>query len=202
MIPGIISGYLQFTEHTYNDLRTKQSFRRLVLESDFGFDIDVFVSEELFSKYTTEIKQNGLNSCYKFVIDGEIKSPDARLQSENLTNLYIRAKEIYLDNESKVNLFYFNGFATRSMTEYGDYKKYKVAANKVIVNSREKRNKTTYADLKTKKNVFFEAKDVLQGSVKLIYEDTPNQGKEILLEAIYIEKNSESTEILKQNFIA
>lgn len=183
MISGILSLYPKFGKETYTETKTKESYRHLPAVTEDGINICITLTEDMYNKHIEAIMLNDWKNINKFIVWGELRSTNEATTSAGLTNLYMRVDYMIPDNkDTNFNLFSLNAHGTKTKNEESDelHNYFYVAANKNILNTKEKRNKPSYSYLRTGKRVKYEDKDIIQGSVKLIYAD-----EKLTLEAIH-----------------
>lgn len=183
MISGILSLYPKFGKETYTETKTKESYRHLPAVTEDGINICITLTEDMYNKHIEDIMLNDWKNINKFIVWGELRSTNETTTSAGLTNLYMRVDYMIPDNkDTNFNLFSLNAHGTKTKNEESDelHNYFYVAANKNILNTKEKRNKPSYSYLRTGKRVKYEDKDIIQGSVKLIYAD-----EKLTLEAIH-----------------
>lgn len=183
MISGILSLYPKFGKETYIETKTKENYRHLPAVTEEGLNICITITEDMYNKYIEDIMVNDWENTNKFIVWGELRSTNEATTSAGLTNLYMRVDFMIPDNkDTNFNLFSLNAHGTKTKNEESDelHNYFYVAANKNILNTKEKRNKPSYSYLRTGKRVKYEDKDIIQGSVKLIYAD-----EKLTLEAIH-----------------
>lgn len=171
MISGILTVYPKFGQQTYTETKTKRSYRHLPCVTEDGVNIYITITEEMYNQHIEDIMMNAWENVNKFVVWGELRSTNDATDNVDLTNLFMRVDFMTLDtNDTNFNLFSLNSHGTKTKDEYSDdlNNYFYIAANKNILNSKEKRNKPSYCYLKTKKNVQYEDKDIIQGTVRVI----------------------------------
>lgn len=180
MISGTITLFPRFGKETYIEGKTKQQYRHLPCVTHDGLNIHITVTEELYNKYIEAINSNDWGEEAAFRVWGEVKSVNEVTEGYGLSNLYIRVDRMEPETGIPVNVFSLNGHGTKTSKTQDGFNLHWIAANKNILNQEEKKNKPTYCYLKTKDNVTFEDKDIIQGNVKLISIDG-----ELMLESIH-----------------
>ena len=183
MITGILSIYPKFGKETYVEAKTKENYRHLPCVTPDGVNLYITITEEMYNKYIEDIILNDWENTNKFIAWGELRSINETTEDCGLTNLYMRVDFMIPDSsENNLNLFSLNSHGTKTKDEESDnlYNYFYVAANKNILNQKEKRNKPSYSYLKTPKNIHYLDKDIIQGNVKLI-----ETNGELKLEAIH-----------------
>lgn len=171
MISGVLSLYPKFGKETYTETKTKEQYRHLPAVTEDGLNICITITEDMYNKYIEDIMVNDWINTNKFVVWGEIKSINNTTTSTGLTNLYMRVDFMIPDTKNtNYNLFSISAHGTNTKNEESDevHNYFFVAANKNILNTKEKRNKPSYSYLRTPKRVKYYDKDIIQGSVKLI----------------------------------
>lgn len=171
MISGVLSLYPKFGKETYIETKTKENFRHLPAVTEEGLNICITITEDMYNKYIEDIMVNDWENTNKFVVWGELRSTNDTTTNIGLTNLYMRVDFMIPDTkDTNFNLFSLNSHGTKTKDEESDelHNYFYVAANKNILNTKEKRNKPSYSYLRTPKRVKYEDKDIIQGSVKLI----------------------------------
>lgn len=180
MISGMITVFPKFGKETYIESKTKQQYRHLPCVTHDGLNIHITVTEELYKQHIEVINSNDWGEETAFRVWGEVKSVNEITDGYGLSNLYIRVDRMELETGVPVNVFSLNGHGTKTSESHDGFNLHWIAANKNILNQEEKKNKPAYCYLKTKNNVIYEDKDIIQGNVKLISIDGT-----ILLESIH-----------------
>lgn len=183
MISGVLSLYPKFGKETYTETKTKENYRHLPAVTEDGLDIYITITEDMYNKYIEDIIFNDWKNTNKFIVWGELRSTNETTTNMQLTNLYMRVDFMIPDDkDTNFNLFSLNSHGTKTKREDIDdlHNYFYIAANKNILNTKEKRNKPSYSYLKTNKRVQYKDKDIIQGSVKLVENDGI-----LMLEAIH-----------------
>ena len=190
MITGQITLYPKFEMNKdlqYKELKNLTTYINIPCHTTDGIEIYITLSEELYNLYSEQIMLNKWGDNHKFRVWGEIRSISEATAKAGLSNLYIRVNDMKPDYSDKnVNLFWINAHGTKTSIEDVDSKYFWVAANKSILNKNEKRNKPSYCFLKTDKNNDYKNKDIIQGNVRLSYDED----KQLYLEELYTVKSS------------
>ena len=192
MISGTITLFPRFGKETYIEGKTKQQYRHLPCVTHDGLNIHITVTEELYNKYIEAINSNDWGEEAAFRVWGEVKSVNEVTEGYGLSNLYIRVDRMEPETGIPVNVFSLNGHGTKTSKTQDGFNLHWIAANKNILNQEEKKNKPTYCYLKTKDNVTFEDKDIIQGNVKLISIDG-----ELMLESIHTTNNTSCRKLVQ-----
>ena len=174
MISGVLTVYPKFGKETYVESKTKMNYRHLPAVTADGINLYITITEEMYDKYIDDIMCNNWDNTNPFRVWGEIRSVNETTEGFGLSNLYLRVELMIPEYSNKnVNLFSINahGTKTNDLDSSDSHNMFYIAANKAILNQKEKRNKPSYGYLQTPKNEKYLEKDIVQGNVKLAEVD-------------------------------